>query len=365
MIDTLGAIGIGTYYMAYYACYLVALAVVLLLLRVLRRRIRPGLRVAVLTVVGVLCIRLLLFDNPWALSRYQRALTSESLGQRQWGVLDLEIRKYQRDLHPPRLANLAVGSSQVGAIFYHWPSDSGQSMGVYSLAGMKTLDFVLNEDAIAAYNPARVVLYLSAFDMTGSPELFSLPLAPPRPVAMWSMVSRLRHCGLTPGETNPSLHAYIFSQLLPEYRYSFVFRAFLKQWFSERPDGGAAPAVAAPPPAPVKGRLTEFSTYFDPQWLDYNFLFFREFLAFCHARGIEVLIVEGQINPSARTPEIDVLNETVRSRFAALAGEFSNLRYVPASAVYEFTTEEYHDMTHVLPEAAGKYTARLSAYLAR
>ena len=132
-------------------------------------------------------------------SAIRYVLTSESLGLRQWGVLDLEIRKYRRDIHQPALANLAVGSSQVGAIFYQWDSPPPDAVGVYSLAGMKSLDFVLNEDAIAAMHPARMILYLSAFDMTGSPELFSLPLAPPQWRTIWPVYARLRAAGLTSG----------------------------------------------------------------------------------------------------------------------------------------------------------------------
>jgi hypothetical protein len=355
MIGTLASLGIGTYYIRYYACYLAGFVLVLLAVRMFRRRLPRRVRVIACVVVGVLFVRLLLFDNPGMLRLYQWALTSESLGQRQWGVLDLEIRKYRRDIHQPKLANLAVGSSQVGAIFYHWVSDPPQPLAVYSLAGMKTLDFVLNEDAIAAFNPARVILYMSAFDMTGSPELFSLPLAPPRPLAMWSVYARLRASGLTAEETAPSIHAYVASQLVPEYRYSFVYRAMLRQWL------GAAPR----PVVPAEQRLPEFSSYFDPQWLDYNFLFFRDFLTFCEARGIEVVVAEGQINPAARTPAIDALNAMVRSRMMELLLQFKGLRYVPASEVYEFTAAEYHDMTHVLPEAASRYTARLSAYLTK
>ena len=153
---------------------------------------------------------------------------------------------------------------------------------------MKTLDYVLYEEPIAAFNPERVIVYLSAFDMTGSPELFSLPLAPSRPSAIWSIYSRLRAAGLTRDELAPNMHAFVFSQLLPEYRYSFVYRALLRQWFG-----------AAPRPAPASQRLPEFSSYYDAQWLDYNFSFFRDFMEFCRARGIEVLVAEGQINPTA------------------------------------------------------------------
>lgn len=344
---------IGSYYVRYYAVWAGLLAAAIIVLRVLRRRLPRRVRLASATLVAVLAARLVLFDNPFILQAYQYALTPQSLGLRQGGVLDLEINKYRREITQPILANLAVGSSQVGAIFYQWASPPPEPVGVYSLAGMKALDFVLNEDAIAARHPARVILYLSAFDMTGSPELFSLPLAPPQWRTIWPVYARLRATGLSHAEIAPSFQGYLASQVLPEYRYSFVYRALIRQWF------GAAPR----PAAPAGARMPEFSSYFDPQWLEYNFAFLQDFLAFCEQRGIQVLVLEGQINPSALTPGIEAINATVRQRLFGYRSAFPGLRYVPADAVYRFASDEYHDMTHVLPDAAKRYTTRLSTLL--
>jgi hypothetical protein len=354
-IATLGSLGIGTYYAAYYVCYLAALVLAVLIVCLGRTRLPAVARRAILTGVAVLSIRLVLFDNPGVLYFYVHAIDGTHLGMRQGGMLIEEARKYRHDIHQAPLANLAVGSSQVGAIFNFWGKDAPEPLAVYSLAGMKALDFVLNAERIAAYNPRRIILYVSAFDMTGSPELFSLPLAPPRPSLIWPVYSRLEASGLTEDEIRPTLHAYIASQLLPEYRYAFIYRAMLRQWF------GGAPR----PVVPAQQRLPEFSNYFDPQWLEYNFLFFHDFMEFCRARKIDVLIVEGQINPAARTPKIDALNDTVRTRLRAYLPDFPNMRYVPAADVYEFSADEYHDTTHVLPDAARKYTARLAVYLTK
>jgi hypothetical protein len=340
---------IGSYYIRYYALWAGVLATAVLALWIFRRRLPRRLRLAGGLIVACLVARLVLFDNPFTLLAYQHALTSENLGLRQGGVLDLEIRKYRREIHQPVLANLAVGSSQVGAIFHQWDSPPPEPVGVYSLAGMKSLDWVLNEDAIAAMHPARVILYVSAFDMTGSPELFSLPLAPPQWRTIPAVYTRLRAAGLTSADMGPSFHGYLASQFLPEFRYSFVYRALIRQWF------GAAPRPAAAPGA----RVPEFSSYYDAQWLEYNFGFLEDFLMFCAAKGIDVLVLEGQINPAAMTPAIAALNATVRERLLGYRARFSTLRYVPADAVYQFTPDEYHDMTHVLPEAARRYTRQL------
>jgi hypothetical protein len=344
---------IGSYYWWHFAIWIAALGAAMVWLRWSRNRLQPRVRMAGWLVVGVCVARLVLFDNPFTLQLYQYVLTPQNLGLRQGGVLDLEIRKYRRDVHQAVLPNLAVGSSQVGAIFYQWASPPPEPVGVYSLAGMKSLDFVLHEDAIAAMHPARVILYLSAFDMTGSPELFSLPLAPPQWRTIGPIYTRLRAAGLTTAEIAPSFRSYLVSQFVTEYRYSFVYRALIRQWFD-----------AAPRPEPPPGaRMPEFSSYFDAQWLGYNFAFLEDFLAFCQQAGIDVLVLEGQINPSAMTPAIDALNATVRERLLGYRTAYPLLRYVPADEVYRFSSDEYHDMTHVLPEAAKRYTTRLAALL--
>lgn len=351
-LQVLWLLGVGTYYLRYYACWLLAIVIVLTLLRVFRRRLPALVRRIAIALICVSCLRVVLFDNPWTLRLYQWSLNTDSLGYRQGGTLDLEIRKYRQDIDQPELANLAVGSSQVGAIFYQWSSPPPHPVGVFSLAGMKPLDFVLNEEAIAAMNPARVILYLSAFDMTGSPELYSLPLAPPVPSKIWPVYSTLRKAGLTEAQLAPTIHAYIFSQLLPEYRYSFVYRAFLRKWFH-----------GAPHPTDDGRQLPQFSNYFEAEWLDYNFLFFRQFLAFCQAHHINVMIVEGQINPAARTPKITELDAVVRTRVHELMREFGNVSYVPAADIYEFSAEEYHDTVHVHEDAARRFTAQFSKFL--
>jgi hypothetical protein len=383
VVNQLASIGIGTFYLQYYALYLAALALSLLVIRVPGRRWPRGLRVTAGAIVGLLFLRLVLFDNPVAFRFYRHYVSPETVGLRQLAVLELEIAKYRRDLNQPRLANLAVGSSQVGAIFSHWVSDPPQPLRVYSMAGMKALDYVLYEEAIAAYNPARVILYLSAFDLTAAPELYSLPLAPSRPSAMWSVISRLRNSGVSSAETDGPIHEFVASQLFPEYRYSFVFKAFLKPWFRESGERrvASAPVLSDRRPRIIRAlfqgstpdptvdeatrqHIREFVGYYYPEWLDYNYAFLKDFVVFCQTRGIEVVIAEGQVNPIVKSAKVDALNAMVRSRFAELEAQFSNVMFVPASEVYTFAAADYIDLTHVDRPAAMKYTQRLSSYLA-
>lgn len=357
MTAVLSAAGIGSNYAPYYAVYLAVVCLAGLAVAIFRRALPPWFRVTSIGLIGIALVRLVAFDNPVALRFYQRHLTPEKIGVRQWAALDIDIAKYASGAGTPRLANLAVGSSQVGAIFSHWVSDPPEPMPLFSMAGMKTLDYFLYRREIAALEPDRVILYLSAFDLSAAPELYSLPLAPAHPADAWSVVQRLRRAGVPSDLADGPIHEYIASQLSPEYHYGFLFKAMVKPWLS-------VPLPAAPAHDEDAGRrVAEFISYYYPEWLDYNVGFLKDFLAFCRERGIEVVIAEGQVNPEVRSGKVDALNAAVRARFAELELIFPNVRFVPIDDVYRFEPADYADLTHVHREAAMKYTAKLSATL--
>ncbi len=376
------SLGIGTYYVRYYAVLAAVLIVAVTGAWTARRVVPAWLTTTVSCLVCFVLVRVLLFGNPVTLRFYQRHLTPEAVGPRQWAVLDLDILAYRRNLRPAPIENLAVGSSQVGAIFSHWVSDPPQGIRVYSLAGMKALDYVLYEDAIASLSPRRIILYLSAFDLTAGPELYSLPLAPSRPTALWSVVERLRASGLKPADVDGPIHEFVASQLFPEYRYAFLFKAFTKPLFQQ---SGPSPVARVRRPSVEASRVRvawssagtqepavdeetarhvkEFVGYYYPEWLDYNFAFLKEFIRFCQQRGLDIVIAEGQVNPVVQSPKVDALEAIVRARMAELELQFSNLTFVPASETFRFGPSDYVDLTHVHRDAAMKYTAQLSSLL--
>jgi hypothetical protein len=374
------SLGIGTWYLRLYLLWGGGLLTAAVLGWWFRRRMSRGARAALLVALILATVRVAVFDNPVSLRLMQRLVTIDSIGGRQWGVLDLDIRKYARRLREPEVPNLAVGSSQVGAIFSHWVGDPSEPLELFSLAGMKTMDYELYREEIAARNPARVILYLSAFDLMAAPELYSWPLAPAHPLRMSAMIARVRSSsGLPADAVSGPAHDYIASQLLPEYRYRFVFGGFLKQlekatavtmaqsWLTatllaadlaqETPTASAPTADAA--------KVVQLLSYFLPEYLDYNMGFLRSFVEYCRARGIEVVIVEGQVSPEVSGPKLALFESLVRSRFAELAMLYANVRVVEARETYAFTVSDYSDLTHVRPEAARRYTAHLSGVLGR
>ena len=110
-------------------------------------------------------------------------------------------------------------------------------------------------------------------------------------------------------------------------------------------------------------RQRQFVSFFYPEWLDYNYRLLRSFVAFCRERDIEVLIVEGQTNPIVKSEKLETLADTVRSLFRRLPLTYDNVRIVWARDIHLFTSAEYHDYTHVSPEAARIFTRALASLL--
>ena len=98
-------LGIGTYYVRYYAVLAAVLVVAMISARVARRFVPAWLRTTVSCLVCFALVRVLLFGNPVTLRFYQRHLTPEAVGPRQWAVLDLDILEYRRNLRPAPLEN--------------------------------------------------------------------------------------------------------------------------------------------------------------------------------------------------------------------------------------------------------------------
>jgi hypothetical protein len=125
------------------------------------------------------------------------------------------------------------------------------------------------------------------------------------------------------------------------------------------PNASLVQAPAAADPA----RVREFIGYYLPEWLDYNYFFLRSFVAFCAARGIDVVIVEGQVSPAVAGPKLEALAAIVQPRFGELANLYPNVRVVAARDSYQFVAADYQDFTHVHPAAARLFTRQLSGQI--
>jgi hypothetical protein len=193
-------------------------------------------------------------------------------------------------------------------------------------------------------------------------------------------MKRLGQYGLLGGPYATSIHEYLVAQLLPEYRYSFIFREWLRLRLEAFAQRSSAPGTQTGQSAGTRlvrtkwpatriadgispERVEHFERSYEKRWMGLYLGFLEDFLSFCRNRNIRVIIAEGQVNPAAWTSKVRSINDAARRTFADLAARYPHVKFIPAGEVYEFGVSDYSDLVHVTGEAARRYTERLGDYL--
>jgi len=315
------------------------------------RRIGRRWRFFCYLILTILVIRFLLFGNPGAWALFTELLTPAEVGYREYDVMEHEQNKYE--LGPPP-EFLAIGSSQIGAIFA--PADS-QRLELFSLAGMGPLDMELYRSWIAGVRPGHVILYLSEFDIARPPffdvaRFADVPLIE-LPSAWHALVTR---SGKTEGRT--AFFEVVLAQLFPEYKYSFISRG-MTHGLLRPPEFGAAPEQPQATTVPILEQQVEnLKKNMVEEPIPYNLALVADFIDYLHARGIGVIIVDGQYNPLGVTERNAELHRRVREALQSMASAHHAM-YIPRDDVLEFTEADFVDGYHVRPSAARRFVDRL------
>lgn len=360
-----GPIGIGSYYIVYYLILTVILVSMTAAAFFYRNNLKVKTSDFLTTVTLFLFLRIVLLDNPLAFGLYTNLLPSEAIGYRQHDAIYMEMQKYKRSFVPEALDFLAIGSSQVGAIFHHWEGLPGR-IKVFSLAGMKPIDYVLYRSQIKALRPACIVLHLSEFDIANFPQLQeTINVGPNQGVYLFDLFKKIRQYPV--GKNYYKMFfPVIAGELLPEYKYSFVFRGLLNRVIGPgHAEAGGPPQTGSVPSAELMNQIAKCVRYLDEKAIDFNMSFLEDFLMFCEKEGFEVVIVEGQYNPLGYNEKTGRLNGLVKELMQQLPLKYKNVRFIPRAELYNFAIKDYRDVSHVVPEAARAYTGRLSALLER
>ena len=117
------------------------LALLLTLFLIVRKKKCWGQSV-IYAVLGVLFLRLFLFENPFSWTVYSYLLNLDDVGFWNRAILHRERSRYMG--HPENVQYLAVGTSQVGAMFDEYArTDDTNHLVVFSLTGMRPMSYVL------------------------------------------------------------------------------------------------------------------------------------------------------------------------------------------------------------------------------
>jgi hypothetical protein len=356
--------GLGTSYFFY---YLFIIGLFIFLYPAAKKLAKENrFREILLVVLFMFFTRLLLLENPFAWKIYQKILTQQDIGYREFDIITTQVDRFKSSLSPKPTEFLAVGSSQVGAIFYQWggpPID----LKIYSVAGMKPIDYLLYRDEIQKCRPRNILLYLSEFDIAVTPQIETLLLGPQQGLNSVGIWEKIIKCGLWNDYKNMLIHC-AFAEMLPEYKYSFIFRGIVKKlWGSEPTNANVKLPTLPKDPSEINPELLKsielLNQVFQDAGVHFNIECLKEFVVFCAAKNIQVIIVEGQYNPLAYTPKALSYNSKVREMFCALQKEYKNVRFIPRTLCYQFNFREYMDISHVLPDAARRFTKHLSLSL--
>jgi len=348
----------------YLATAVVALAAFGLALGVflpLRKRLHPpwrGLGAAFFVVVG---LRMILFWNPLAWRAYLSVLGIDDVGFMPYTFMaTFQDLKFKRDIRPARTETLIIGSSQVDALF---DNDVTREAGVpvFSIAGLGPSGYLPYKSALRRYNPRRVVLYLSEFDIGSHPLAPSFAYTPPSWARFWNLYE-VRRFDKRMGLAYQFPAGILLADFFPEYKYSFVFRALLARATGRNAAMGKKEFKELTPEELLAMHLEGLENLKD-EAVPLNMGFLEDFVKFCGEKGLQVIIVEGQYHPVAFRGENVRLHHKMRDAIERLCAEHPNARYIPRSEVYEFAESEFVDGTHVTKEAGEHFTRILLSRL--
>jgi hypothetical protein len=324
------------------------------------RKLSHGCRNLLYSIFIIFGLRLIFLDNPWIWPGYNKLLTAADVGYRQKDILVKKRIEYRR---LPHIRYLVLGTSQVGAVFYKY-AQKHHDFAVFSMAGLRPGEYMLYRQYIFNYQPQYVLLYLSDMDIA-VPLGFGIQIAPAQRLYLPGFYTRVRTRFKEAGYQD-ALLKMVFGEFFPEFKYAFVFQGLLDKALGKQEALKKQQLLSVqslPEKNLRKQQIEGLNATLKKEYIDANIQFLTEFLLYCSDHRIHVIIVEGQYNPVAYSPENRDLNRIVQQRLRGLAEIFDHVTFVPKAAIFEFTESDFRDITHVTFDAGYKFTQKLMTYL--
>ncbi|MBD3615428.1 MAG: hypothetical protein HUJ22_02565 [Gracilimonas sp.] len=313
------------------------------------KRLNQNWRTVINVGIIILVIRMILFQNPLAWYLYTHTLDPEVIGWRQSSVLYDEFTQFKKH---ENVESLAIGSSQVGFI-YGFESDRESNLVVKSLAGIGPVDLYLYRHNIQKYNPKRILLYLSDFDMGRAPTLESIKLSPAQGIHFPDVYFDLRQ-HFSGERFIDTIKEMLVGEFFPEYKYSFIFKGYIDQFFNKK-KVFPTPLAKMSSEEHEQYQFEQLKTVIDEENIGTNLYYLKKFISFFEQKGISVVIFEGQYHPKAYTEYNLIVKNKVQEEFENLEKVHSNLNFVPNSELIWFEASDFRDAYHVTHEAGKRF----------
>jgi len=365
-----------TYRWSHLLPYLIVGALVIVYWRKYRKR-WPQIRNLVSTAGVVMLMHLVLLDNPIAFLLYDEMLdpSEEEIGWFQDAMLYVRGRNYSDA--PEEVKLLAMGSSQTLAL-YNSNDDLGFQVLTYQ--GMQPGEFPFAMPFVERYDPQTIMVYVSAFDLGRPIYIDKIKTLNPSLHRAGEIIDLYRY--VEPDKPLASAECFA-SWLIPEYRYSFAFKALRDKAFGRK----KAFSQFDPPPTPSQDESPktaetqlaetreaaetqpakpEHGAYFLGRIDSLRGMTNRHFdkhleglRRFCDAYADrKIIIIEGHYHPLAydMSPE---LHKQAAQRLSAIAEQFDHVRFIPIGQLYQLTADDYRDAYHVSNEGGERFQKHL------
>ena len=344
--------------LGFYGIFLLKITAIFLAFRFLQKY-RPKWQAMAYALLFIFTLRLLLFGNPVSWAIYKHLLGPGDIGRRQFGVIKGERYKYEPK--PANVDYLAVGSSQTYAIYQNYAKQD-EHFRIFSMPGLGPLEILLYRNYIKHYKPRHILLYLSEFDMAREPAFDAAKLAPAQRFYIFSLFRKLSML-LKSSEANLFFKELMVGEVLPEYKYAFVFRGITDKLMGKNEALGIRNITEISDREYLRIQLDNLGKNLKAEFIRINLALLRDFITFCGRENIHLIIVEGQYNPQAYTEQNRRMNRIVSRDLGSLASEFEYVTFLPRSAIFEFLEDDYRDGYHVKKEMGERFTKALIGYL--
>jgi hypothetical protein len=307
------------------------------------RRLKITLvRVGAFVVLTTLALHLALFGNPVAFGAYYFVLRDHA----DWRQSDIMAERFKSMMPTGNGVEwLAVGSSQTYAI-YGDMAKSRDDLEVFSLAGMTPMDMVLYQDRILRLKPRHVLLYVSEFDLAAELRPEWARLAPLSVLRIRSVTDQLM--ASVPRDSFPNLSRdLLIGDLLPVYRYNFIFRGML----SRVAEAIGIPGFHSQRQADDQGDYAALQAR-GQQSMESMAKLLEGFIETLQKTGTKVLIVEGQYNPHGETPGLLRQHAGFVTWLADLQQRNPELLTIRRKELPEMGADDFGDAYHLSKKSA-------------
>lgn len=283
-------------------------------------------------ILIITVVRFILFGNPLSWMLYGSVLSPDDVGYRQCSVIRNEWKRFELK---QKSSICAVGSSQTGAI-YNRASENGE-VQIYSMSGMGPIDLYFNRNYIRQIKPQKILLYLSEFDLAHKPHLTGIKLSPRQGLTILPSLLQFDQV-----ESRREKIDMLVCELLPEYKYSYIFRGLITK---------LARLEQIEPPSPEKQfeQLTQnLTNNLSDKYIELNSHFLKLFLEEMKKAEIPTIILEGQYYPDCQSlPRNKQLRELCVNEIKLCVEKCENTHFYSLNKTYQFKKSEYNDPYHV------------------